>query len=211
MFDLFTKGGPVMYPLLLCSVFALAVSLERSYYLLRSRIDVDDLLADVKTALLQDRVLEAMQIAKRSRGPVAALVMAGLGQYGNEEKVVEAHLEDVAKQEVYKLERRLPFLDAIVTIAPLLGLLGTVTGIIRSFNVLAALQGLATPSVLSAGIAEALLATAMGLIIAIPTMAFYAYLSSLVDRRILDMNRAATQVLSMAVKKETVVRRSEVR
>ncbi|MCL4515218.1 MAG: MotA/TolQ/ExbB proton channel family protein [Firmicutes bacterium] len=211
MFDLFTKGGPVMYPLLLCSVFALAISLERWYYLLRSRIDVDDLLADVKTALLQDRVLEAMQIAKRSRGPVAALVMAGLSQYGKDEKVVETALEDAARQEVYKLERRLPVLDAIVTIAPLLGLLGTVTGIIRSFNVLAALQGLATPSVLSSGIAEALLTTAMGLIIAIPAMAFYAYLSSLVDRRILELNRAATQILSMAVKKETVARRSEVR
>ncbi|MGE5575840.1 MAG: MotA/TolQ/ExbB proton channel family protein [Syntrophothermus sp.] len=211
MFDLFTKGGLVMYPLLLCSIFSLAVGLERLYYLWRSRIDVDDLLADVKTALLQERVLEAMQIAKRSRGPVAALVMAGLGQYGKDEEVVEAHLEDVARQEVYKLERRLPVLDAIVTIAPLLGLLGTVTGIIKSFNVLAAMQGLATPSVLSAGIAEALLTTAAGLIVAIPTMAGYAYLSSLVDRRVLEMNRSATQILAMVVKRETAARRSEAR
>ncbi|NMB15734.1 MAG: MotA/TolQ/ExbB proton channel family protein [Firmicutes bacterium] len=195
MMDIVLKGGPVMIPLLFSSVLALAVGLERLIYLWRSRVDTEDLMDDIKLALQQGKVLEAMQIAKKSRGPVAAILAAGIAQYDRPREEIRQHLEEVGAHELYKMERRMVVLDSIVTIAPLLGLLGTVTGIMRSFNVLAAMQGAHSPEALSYGIAEALITTAAGLIIAIPAMALYYYLSSLIDRNVAEMNRRSADLL----------------
>jgi len=195
MMDIVIKGGPVMIPLVLSSVVALAVGLERFIYLWRSRVDTEDLMDDIKLSLQQGKVLEAMQIAKKSRGPVAAILAAGIAHYDRPREEIRQHLEEVGAHELYKMERRMVVLDSIVTIAPLLGLLGTVTGIIRSFNVLAYMQGAHTPEELSLGIAEALITTAAGLIIAIPTMALYYYLSSLIDRNVAEMNRRSADLL----------------
>ena len=101
-----------------------------------------------------------------------------------------------------KLERRLPALDTIVSVSPLLGILGTVTGIINSFQVLSGLEGVTSPQALSAGIAEALITTATGLIIAIPSLALYNWLSSIVDRRILEMNRCSEELIDLLTQKE---------
>ena len=194
MLEIFVLGGPVMIPLLFCSIFAVAVGIERLWYLLRSRVDTEDLMEDIKLALGQGKVLEAMQIAKKSRGPVAAILAAGIAYY---DKDKEEHIETVGREEIFKMERRMNVLDTIVMISPLLGILGTVTGIIKSFNVMAALEGVNQASALSAGIAEALITTAAGLIIAIPTMALYSYLNGLIDRNTADMNKRATELLTV--------------
>jgi len=197
MLDIIIRGGPVMIPLLFCSVLALAVSLERLAYLLWVRIDTDDLMDDVKLSINQGKMLEAMQYAKRARGPVAALVAAGIAYYDQDKEDLKEHLRRVGEQEIYKLERRMPVLEAIVGIAPLLGLLGTVLGIIKSFRVLAALQGISQPSALSIGVAEALITTAAGLMIAIPAMALYYLLNSIIDHHIADMNKRSTQLIKL--------------
>lgn len=197
MLNVIVLGGPVMIPLLLCSVFALAISIERLWYLLRGRIDTEDLMEDIRLALEQGKVLEAMQIAKRSRGPVAAVLAAGIAYYDRGKEEIQTHMEVVGREEIFKMERRLSALDTIITIAPLLGILGTVTGIIDSFNVLAGLEGVSNHALLAMGIAEALITTAAGLIIAIPASAVYSYLNTLIDRNTTAMSKHSTELLAL--------------
>lgn len=197
MLKILVLGGPVMIPLLLSSIFAVAIGIERLWYLLRSRIDTDDLLEDVKLSLGQGKVLEAMQIAKKARGPVAAVLASGIAHYDQGREEIKEHMQAVGREEIFKMERRMGALDTIVTISPLLGILGTVTGIISSFNVMAALEGVAQASALSSGIAEALITTATGLIIAVPTMALSAYLNGIINSQVADLNKKSTEILNV--------------
>ncbi len=197
MLRFFALGGPVMYLLLICSIFSVAIGIERLWYLLRSKIDTDDLLEDIKLSLGQGKVLEAMQIAKKSRGPVAAVLASGIAHYDQGRQEIREHMAVVGREEIFKMEQRLGALDLIVTIAPLLGILGTVTGIIKSFNVMGAMGGVAQTSALSVGIAEALITTASGLIIAVPTMTLAAYLNSIVTGQVADMSKKATELLNV--------------
>lgn len=197
MLRIFELGGPVMIPLFLCSVFAVAVGIERLWFLVRTRIDTEDLLEDVKLSLGQGKVLEAMQIAKKARGPVASVIAAGIAFYDHERDEIKEHMLAVGKEEIYKMERRMGALDTIVMISPLLGILGTVTGIISSFNVMAALEGVAQASALSSGIAEALITTAAGLIIAIPTMALSSYLNGIINKQVADLNKKSIEMLNI--------------
>lgn len=197
MVDAIVKGGPVMIPLLFASVLAVAVALERLWYLYSTRGDSEDLMDEVRLNLNQGKLMQAVQVAKRDKSQVAALVATAIAYSDLPTEQLREKMEDVGRAELYKMERRLVMLDAIVTIAPLLGLLGTVTGIIQSFNVLAALEGMASPQALSVGIAEALITTATGLIVAIPAMAVYHWISGIIDRRVADMNRRSAEILEI--------------
>jgi biopolymer transport protein ExbB len=197
MLRVFFLGGPVMIPLLLCSIFSVAIGIERLWYLLRGKIDTDDLLEDVKLSLGQGKVLEAMQTTKKARGPVAAVLAAGIAHYDKGREEIKEHMNVVGQEEIYKMERRMNGLDVIVMISPLLGILGTVTGIIKSFNVMAALEGVQQAAAISSGIAEALITTAAGLIIAIPTMALAAYLNGIINAQVADLNKKGTELLNV--------------
>ncbi|HHT37337.1 MAG: MotA/TolQ/ExbB proton channel family protein [Candidatus Wallacebacter cryptica] len=197
MVNIIISGGPVMIPLLLCSVVAVAVGLERLWYLLRSRVDTEDLMEDIELALGQGKVLEAMQLARKSRGPVAAILSAGIAFYDRDKAEIKERMHEIGNAEIYKMEKRMNILNVIISIAPMLGLLGTVTGVIDAFNVMGAMQGIHQPSDLSSGIAEALITTAAGLIIAVPTMAVTAYLNSIIERNIAEMSRCSTQLLDI--------------
>lgn len=197
MLKVFLLGGPVMVPLLICSIFALALGIERLWYLSRGRIDTDDLLEDIKLSLGQGKVLEAMQTAKKSRGPVAAVLASGIAYYERDRDEIKEHMQAVGQEEIFKMERRMGGLDVIITMTPLLGILGTVTGIIQSFNVMSALEGVQQAAAISSGIAEALITTAAGLIIAIPTMALTAYLHGIINAQVADMNKRGTELLNV--------------
>lgn len=197
MVDIIVKGGPVMIPLLLASVLALAVALERLWYLFSTRVDSEDLMDEVRLNLNQGKLMQAVQVAKRSKSQVAALIATAIAYSDWPLDQLKEKMDEVGRAELFKMERRLVMLDAIVTIAPLLGLLGTTTGIIRSFNVLGNLEGLASPQALSLGIAEALITTATGLIIAIPTMVVYHWINSIIDRRVAEMNRRGSEILEI--------------
>lgn len=186
-----------MYVLLACSVVALTIALERLYNLLRAQNDADKLIGAVKRHLNQGRFLEALKFAKQERGPIAAVLAAGIQNYGRDLNEVERNMNLVAEQELYRMRKRLPALQIIATISPLLGLLGTVTGEIKVFNVLGQLQGVSDPVAMSSGIAEALLTTAYGLIIAIPVSVIYSYLDSLVVKNVTSMNRAMAEILDI--------------
>lgn len=198
MLDVLIKGGPLMIPLLVLSIIAVAVSLERLWYLFRTRIDTEDLMDDVKLSLQDGKVLEAMQMVRKAKGPVAAILAAAIAYSDRDKEFVRERLEEVGEDEVFKMRRGLGLIATIVSISPLIGLLGTVTGIIRSFQVLGAFQGVASnPAALSVGIAEALITTAAGLIIAIPAMAVHHWLSSMVESRVREMNRRALEITDL--------------
>lgn len=197
MIDWLVKGGPVMIPLLFASILAVAVTLERLWFLYSTRVDSEDLMDEVKLNINEGRLLQAVQIAKRARGQVATLIATGIAYSDLPLDELKERLADVGRDELYKMERRLIVLDSVATIAPLLGLLGTVTGIIKSFNVLGSMGSASSPQALSVGIAEALITTAAGLIVAIPSMIMYNWLSSIIDRRVADMNRRAADIIDV--------------
>ncbi|NLG69050.1 MAG: hypothetical protein GX496_05720 [Firmicutes bacterium] len=194
--DVLVKGGPVMIPLGFVSVLAVAISLERLWYFARLRDHADHLMDQLRLLVHEGRLLEAMQLIRRANGPTAAVLAEGLAAWDRPLDEVRARVERVGQEEVAKMEARMAWLDAIVTGAPMLGLLGTVTGIIRSFRILAAMEGV-EPSGLSSGIAEALITTAAGLIIAVPVLFIYVYLSGVIDRRVSALNRTAAEFLQL--------------
>lgn len=198
MLEFIIKGGPLMIPLLLSSVIALAVSIERAWYLAKTRADTEELMDDVKLCLQEGKLLEAMQLLKKSKGPVAAILSAGIAYSDRAKEELREHLEEVGQDEIFKMERGLGLLSTIVTIAPMLGLLGTVTGILQSFRVLGNFQGIeSNPAALAVGIAEALITTATGLAIAIPTMAVHHWLSTTIERRVREMSRRALELTDL--------------
>ncbi len=195
MLDIFIKGGPLMIPLLVLSVLAVAVALERTWYLIKTRSDNDEMMDEVKLNLEAGNLLEAMQVVKEARGPVAAIVAAGIAYSDRDKDAIRAHLEEVGQDEVFKMERGLGLLGSIVAMAPLIGLLGTVIGIIRSFRVLGAFEGITgNPAALSIGIGEALITTAAGLVVAIPAMAIHNWIGGTIERRVREMNRRALEL-----------------
>lgn len=205
MWQTFLKGGPVMWPILACSVIALAIILERLIYLLRSNQDPSGFIRRLAWAMGQGRWLEASSQADQAQTPLEKIIAAGFTELLNqtngnwqfaetnpaEDEILASVLEAMesrGRQEVDRMRHNFSILDVIITISPMLGLLGTVTGIIKSFNVINALAGASDPIKLSVGIAEALITTAAGLIVAIPALLLSTYLNSLVERNVSQMN-----------------------
>ncbi len=199
LWQLFLAGGPVMWPILLSSVFAFAIILEKFWHLHKIRIDTQDFLTRILDKMKRHEVKDALQICDNTKSPVAHILKAGILRYDRPRaRIVEA-IEDASLYEVPKLEKNLPMLATIGHIAPLLGLLGTVTGMVRCFQVV---QSKTTtfhpisPGDLAGGIWEALLTTVAGLIVAIPTYVAYNYLVSRINNFVLEMEKASTELVN---------------
>ena len=192
--ELFFKGGIVMYPLLLASIFIVAIAIERWVYYRKIELDADQLLAQVKEAVKNNQFQQAQKLCEGLTGPVASMLAAGLSYPGKDRGGVKEAMEEEALNQISQLKARLGYLDTIVTLAPLLGLLGTVTGMINSFSVLDVSSG--KPFAITGGVAEALIATASGLAIAIVALLFYSYFTSRVDYYIFQMEKSATKFLN---------------
>ncbi|NLW56699.1 MAG: MotA/TolQ/ExbB proton channel family protein [Firmicutes bacterium] len=195
MWQIFLSGGPVMYPLLLCSVLVMTITIERLWYFLSQRGDLEEIRRIVFRLMEKDAPLEAIQYLQKLNQPVARMYQAALLYYGKDRAQIETSLRDSGELEIKKMERGLGLLDVIITAAPLLGLLGTVTGIIDSFNVLSAAQGLPSAADLSRGIAEALITTAFGLIIAIPSLFLMHWFNRMIDKNLTNMNQMSKEFL----------------
>jgi len=196
------QGGLVMVPLFACSLTALAVIIERAWVLRRAAVQAEGLFGEIRRLYCEGMPTGALQAARRGRGPVAAVLAAGLEAHlaGKEP---ETAMEEQALAELPGLNHRLVVLDTIVTISPLLGLLGTVTGMIRSFGIIAR-QGTNHPAGITAGIAEALIATATGLVIAIISLVGYNYFLDRVKGITGEIELRSTQLTNFleAVRKE---------
>ncbi len=195
MWQLFLSGGPVMFPLLFCSIMVMAITIERFWFFVSQRGDIDEIRRIVFRLMEKNAPLEAIQYLQKLNQPVARMYQAALLHYGKTRLEVEVSLREAGEVEIRKMERGLGLLNVIITASPLLGLLGTVTGIISSLNVLEALQGVASPAQLSGGIAEALLTTAFGLIIAIPALFIVHWFNAIIEKRIQMMNQMGKEFL----------------
>lgn len=171
------EGGFVMHMISVLSVFSLTVIIYKLIVFRRVSVNVNEFIAKVRSNLLKGNVKGAIQACEEQRGPVASIVKAGLLKYGQPREQVEKTMESAAIHEVAYLEKYLTVLATITNIAPLLGFLGTVVGMILSFEVIAK-QGLNDPGAVAKGISVALLTTAYGLIVAFFTQPFYNYFTS---------------------------------
>jgi biopolymer transport protein ExbB len=192
---LFQQGGIFMYPLLFFSVLALTVIIERFIVLTKAKINVNEFLTKIRKALLVNRnVKEAIKVCESARGPVASVMKAGLLRYGHSREDVEKTIENAALFELDRLEKRMGVLATTANVAPMLGFLGTVAGMIKSFATLAE-QGLTNPAAVAVGISEALITTAAGLIIAIPAQLAYNWYTTKITRFVRDIETATNMLL----------------
>jgi len=193
--ELFSRGGPIMWPLLLCSVVALAISLERFFFLRRVHVDGEKLMRAVNECQARNNAPEAKGICEATPGPVAKVLAAALARPELSKADIRDSVRAVALGEIPVLERYLPTLATVVTISPLLGLLGTIWGLMKVFNVLAG-GGIGNYTELSVGIAQALITTLTGLGIAIPFLVVYNGLSSRVDGLVNEMEQRVAELLA---------------
>lgn len=199
MWEFIQRGGPIMWPILLCSVVAFAVVIERLIQLRREQIDTKTFMEQISKSLKRNKIMEALELCDRTQGPIANVLKAGILKHDRPRNEVRDAIEDASVHEVPRLEKNLPVLATVAHIAPLLGLLGTVTGMVAAFQVIeskASSVNPVNPGDLAGGIWEALLTTVFGLCVAIPTFVAYNYLVSRVDGFVLDMERSATDLLN---------------
>lgn len=200
LLSLFADGGAMMYPLVLCSLLALGVIIAKAYTLFMAHKDTRRVLQAVDEATRQGRIPEAIDAAASTRGPCAAILHAGLIRM-RDLRVREGELEQAISTtgtiELGFLERGLVVLATIANVAPLMGFLGTVAGMILAFASIET-AGQVDPALVAGGIKVALLTTAAGLTIAIPVNIFYNYFVYRIDKLIVDMEQGAQEVLNLA-------------
>jgi biopolymer transport protein ExbB len=197
MFDFIVKGGIVLWIIMSLSVVGLAIIIERLLYFRSIRVDEDKLFQRVKASIEKGHFEEALSICDNNESPLSALIKVGIEYRSYPEAAQKEVLKDAAAQEVPRLERNVSALGTIAHIAPLLGLLGTVTGTMKAFGVLGRFGSVADPSILAAGVAEALITTVGGIIVAVPAVIFYNYLVEKVNMILLKIENQVTALILM--------------
>ncbi len=195
--QVFQKGGPIMYPLLFLGILAIAFIIERLYSLSSRKTFPVRKLEEISFYIQEGRFAEAITIAKNTNSVATALVAGVLEAYirgRKDEEQLKTVAEEIARAEIPKLEGYINAIGAIAAIAPLLGFLGTVVGMIQVFEALS-VEGLSNPQVLSSGISQALITTAFGLSIAIPTLAAYWYFRSKLSFIVSQMENLAIELI----------------
>lgn len=196
MWELVKAGGWMMLPIILCSIAALGISAERLWSLRPSRIAPPNLLAQV-WRWIQERQLDAQKLKElRASSPLGEILAAGLANSRHGREIMKECIEEAASRVIHDLERYLNALGSIAAVAPLLGLLGTVLGMIEIFSGFMN-TGMANAPVLAGGISKALITTAAGLIVAIPALFFYRYLQRRVDELVMGMQQEAVRLVEM--------------
>ena len=197
--SLLGQGGPVMWVLLALSAVAAVVFVERALYLHRGQIRSTAFLTGIKNILAKRRLIEAITVCEETPGPVAVVVKAALLHHEADESKLRLAVQEAALIELPTLERRMGALAAIAQVAPLLGLLGTVLGMLRTFHEFTQGGHYATPAALSGGMWEALLATAFGLAVAIPAHLAHHFLRGRVRVLTHDMEWAANEIIRFVI------------
>ena len=193
--ELMNEGGWVMYILAFFSIVALAIIIERTLVLRSAKIKVNEFLAKLRKALIVNKSLrDAIKICEQYKGPLASIMKAGLLKYGQPREDIEKTIETAALHEMARLEKRLIVLASVANVSPLLGFFGTVSGMIKSFDALAE-QGLSNPGAVAAGISEALITTAGGLFVAIPTQLAYNFFMNSINKSVRDIETSTNMLL----------------
>jgi biopolymer transport protein ExbB len=193
--ELYVKGGWVMHPILALSILSAVFIIERLFVLRKAKINVNEFLAKLRKALIVNRsIRDAVKVCEQYQGPVASIMKAGLLKHGQPREDIEKTIENAALYEMGRLERGLVVIATVANVAPLLGFLGTVWGMIKSFDALAE-AGLSNPGLVAAGISEALITTAAGLVVAIPAQLFYNYIMSRINKFVRDIETSTNMLL----------------
>ncbi len=189
------RGGIVMIPLMLCSVISLAIFIEKLITLRKKRVLIPEIISIIENIKSIADIDLAMSICEKNKGVFSNIVQIGLKNSSLPKDELKEMFADQGRQEVRILERGLGILETIAGIAPLLGLLGTVTGMIKVFDVIS-VQGVGQATSLSGGISEALITTVAGLSIGIPTLVFYNYFTNKAENLILDIEKFSNELVN---------------
>ncbi|MCU7881632.1 MAG: MotA/TolQ/ExbB proton channel family protein [Candidatus Thiodiazotropha sp. (ex Lucinoma aequizonata)] len=196
MFELVKSGGWLMLPIITCSIVALGIVFEKLWSLQRKKVIPDYLMRQI-LQLHREKKLGLADLNKlRTSSPLGRILAAGLINRDYNKEVMKEAIEEIGRQVVHELERYLNTLGTVASISPLLGLLGTVIGMIKVFSVIVT-AGVGDPGVLAAGISEALITTAAGLSVAIPSLMFHRYFSGLIDRLVMGMEEQALKLVEV--------------
>jgi len=213
MFEFFLKGGPLMWPILLCSVISITIILERFYHLYQARTRIPNIFSRVKSLLKENNAEEALKLCENTSGPIAHILAIGIHIRHRSLEEKEKLISRAGSKIIRQLDKNLRALAIIGNTAPLLGLLGTVTGMIRAFMKIQELGGRVDASVLASGIWEALITTAAGLSVAIPTIVFYHYFEGRLDNIASQMKDVAGELLDLQIangKSQTLARKAQI-
>ncbi len=197
LLSVFARGGPIMFAILACSIIGLVILIEKYLVLRRARVNVGEFMSKLRGILQRGDIRGAIGFCSGVDVPLANILKKGLLNFDEGEQKVKEAVESAGKEEIYKLERHLAILATIAGIAPLLGFLGTVTGMIRSFRVIEMMAGVVNPADLAGGIWEALLTTAFGLMVGIPAYGFYNYFVTRVHRFVFEVENSSTEFLTL--------------
>lgn len=209
MFELMDKGGPVMWLILACSLLAGVIFLERLLQFHRAQIHASDFLKGIYTILRRGNVAEAASICEETPGPVAYIVRSAILCHDESRETVSQTIHDAGLAEIPRLERNLNMLLTIAQVTPLLGLLGTVVGMIDTMSAIELAAPLVHSGDLGRGLWQALITTAAGIAVAIPTYVAYNFLVGRMDAIILDMERASGEILSFLMSRRSEPRGEE--
>jgi biopolymer transport protein ExbB len=193
--EFLAKGGIIMYPLFLCSVAGLAITIEKSLSLRRRNVIVPEVASVLENIKGANDFGLAASICEKHDGPFANIIRVGLQNRDLPGAQLKEALLDQGRQEVHRLERGLGMLETIAGIAPLLGLLGTVLGILKVFKVIA-VMGVGQAAALAGGISEALITTIAGLFIGIPALVAYNYFTHKADALVLEIEKYSNHLLA---------------
>lgn len=196
VFELIQAGGWMMLPIILCSIVGMAIIVERAWSLQTKRVMPANLVAQVWQWAKAGQLDQKRLVTLRAGSPLGRILAAGLANLKYDRHVVKECVEEVGSHVVHDLERYLNALGSIAAVSPLLGLLGTVTGMIRAFSAIN-VKGIGDPTIVAGGIAEALVATAAGLMVAIPSLLFYRYFRGRVDSLVVAMEQEALRMLEI--------------
>ncbi len=196
MIEIMAQGGPVLWVIVACGVFALVVFVERSLHLHRARIRFEDFLKGIFNILRRGNTEEAMEICEETPGPVAYIVRIAILNRSADREDMRTAIQDAGAAEISRLERRLVVIATVAQVAPLLGLLGTVLGFVSCLLTLYASAPLVQSADIFKGVMLALVTTGAGLMVAIPCYAAFNLLVLKIDRLVLDMEMASSEIVS---------------
>ncbi len=196
-FEFIEQGGLLMWPIMVCSIIGLAITIERFISLRRASIDTRDFMDTMRQVLRQSRMQEAIEICDETDAPVARIMKSGIVRHNRSKEDIREAIQDAGHLEIPRLERYLSALATCANIAPLLGLLGTVAGMIKAFAEIQNKQGQVNPSDLAEGISNALVTTAAGLSVAIPMLVAYNYFVTRVDNMVVEMEISSSELVEL--------------
>ena len=202
MVQYFHDGGNFMWPILLALVFGLGFTLERIYSLMMSRIDSKTFFDDITKVIDNDGAEAALELCEQTQGPVSAIFHAGLSRLHRGLAEVEKAIQNAGALEMAFLEKNMIWLNAVITIAPMLGFTGTVIGMISAFDAIKAANDI-SPAVVAGGISQALLTTAFGLVVAMIIQTFQNLFVSRIDKLVLEMEEQSVKIMDHLYEAET--------